>query len=301
MRQPCTRACTASWTSSRIRYAMQKGESGMPLPAKRCENENQSNQPNMSKIEWTDQTWNPTTGCDKVSAGCKFCYAEVMSRRLMSMGQEKYQNNFRLTLHPEELKKPYTWKKPRMVFVNSMSDLFHKDVPFEFIDRVFKVMRDNPQHIFQVLTKRSKRMRQYITHHRPGLTPNNVWLGVSVETEDQMNRVRDLICTDCAVAFVSCEPLLGPLPSLREYIGDIDWVIVGGESGRKPRPIDPEWVREIRDMVQNAPPWKKEKTCFFFKQRCGPNKKKSGRLLDGREWNEIPQRQGDTPGASKSC
>lgn len=239
----------------------------------------------MSKIEWTDQTWNPTTGCTKISQGCKFCYAEVMSKRLKGMGQAKYQNEFKLTLHEKELQRPYTWKKSRMVFVNSMSDLFHEDVPFEFIDRVFEVMRDNPQHIFQVLTKRSRRMLEYFDH-RP-IPAKNIWLGVSVENEGQIHRLDDLVDCPAAVMFVSCEPLLGPLPSLREFTHLLDLVIVGGESGRKPRPMNPEWVREIRDICQGPFP-SLFGINFFFKQWGGTNKKESGRLLDGREWNELP-------------
>lgn len=247
----------------------------------------------MSKIEWTDTTWNPTTGCTKISQGCKWCYAQVMSKRLKGMGQKKYQNGFKLTLHEEELKRPYTWKKPRMVFVNSMSDLFHEDVPFEFIDRVFEVMRDNPEHTFQVLTKRSRRLMNYSVG-RELFALQNVWIGVSVENEEQIHRIEDLIHTNAAVMFVSCEPLLGPLPSISDYMGLLDWVIVGGESGRKPRPIDPEWVREIRDICQ-GPFQGLWTTPFFFKQWGGTNKKKAGRLLDGREWNEFPRNKIPSP------
>lgn len=243
----------------------------------------------MSKIEWTDQTWNPTTGCDKISQGCKFCSAEVMSKRLKGMGQQKYKNGFKLTLHEEELQRPYTWKKPRMVFVNSMSDLFHKDVPFEFIDRVFEVMRDNPQHTFQVLTKRAHRMYDFSKIY-PNALPPNVWLGVSVENESEIHRIDNLVNTEAQVCFVSCEPLLGPLPSLSEYMQLLDWVIVGGESGRKPRPINPKWVRDIRDMCKDHELTGGVPVHFFFKQWGGTNKKKAGRLLDGREWNEMPVR-----------
>lgn len=234
----------------------------------------------MSKIEWTDTTWNPTTGCDKVSQGCKFCYAEVMSRRLKGMGQPKYQNGkngFDLTIHPNTLDIPYKWRKPRMVFVNSMSDLFHEDVPLEFIKKVFGVMNALPQHTFQVLTKRAVRLYAY--DHLLNWTPN-IWMGVSVEDESVINRVIYLQGTNAHVKFLSCEPLIGPLPSLN--LDWIDWVIVGGESGPKSRPIQEEWVQDIlakssRNMVP-----------FFFKQWGGKNKKASGRILNGRTYDQMP-------------
>jgi len=230
-----------------------------------------------SSIEWTEMTWNPTTGCDKISAGCKFCYAETMSKRLKAMGQEKYKNNFTLTLHPQELKRPKTWKKPKIVFVNSMSDLFHKDVPLEFIQKVFKVMNDCPQHIFQVLTKRADLLEQY--NKEITWTPN-IWMGVSVENEKVTNRIDHLRNTDAYIKFLSLEPLIGPLPNLN--LEQIDWVIVGGESGRTPRPMKEEWVVDIKDQC------KKSNTYFFFKQWGGTNKKKAGRELKGKEFNEMP-------------
>lgn len=232
----------------------------------------------MSKIEWTGITWNPITGCDKVSQGCKNCYAETMSKRLKGMGQKKYQNGFKLSLHPEELEKPFSWKKPQMVFVCSMSDLFHKDVPMEFIWDIFEVMKKNPQHTFQVLTKRSERM-YYACN---GMTiPENVWMGVSVENIKQRGRIYDLNLVAAKTRFLSCEPLLGPLDNLP--LNYIHWVIAGGESGPKARPIDPDWLRSLRDQCQE------KQIPFFFKQWGGKNKKKAGRILDGREWNQMPQ------------
>jgi len=230
-----------------------------------------------SSIEWTEMTWNPTTGCTKVSDGCKFCYAEVMSRRLKAMGVPKYQNGFKLTLHPETLNIPYTWKKPKIVFVNSMSDLFHEDVPLGFIKDVFKVMNDNPQHIFQVLTKRAENVYNY--NFDLQWTPN-IWMGVSVENEKVVNRIDLLKKTSAAIKFLSCEPLLGRLKNMNLF--GIDWVIVGGESGRKPRVMEKQWVVDIKDQCQqqNVP--------FFFKQWGGTNKKKSGRMLEGKFYNEMP-------------
>ncbi|MDP2364271.1 MAG: phage Gp37/Gp68 family protein [Ignavibacteria bacterium] len=230
-----------------------------------------------TRIEWTELTWNPTTGCNKVSQGCKFCYAEVMARRLKAMGLEKYRNGFELTLHEDALKIPYTWKQPKIVFVNSMSDLFHKDIPIEFIHRVFKVMNDNPQHVFQVLTKRADILLKY---HKELEWTHNIWMGVSVENEQSLSRVNLLRRTRAKVKFLSCEPLIGPLPNLN--LNKIDWVIVGGESGRRPRPMKPEWVFEIHNkcIEENVP--------FFFKQWGGTNKKKTGRVLKGRTYSEMP-------------
>lgn len=232
-----------------------------------------------SSIEWTEMTWNPTTGCDKISAGCKFCYAEVMSRRLKAMGIDKYKNNFQLALHEHELQRPYTWKKPRVVFVNSMSDLFHKDVPIEFIQKVFKVMRDNPQHVFQVLTKRADVLRYYDSE---GLLKwsHNIWMGVSVENKTFAKRIDLLSQTEARVKFLSCEPLIGAIPDMN--LSKIDWVIVGGESGRNPRPMKEKWVADIKNQCQDAD------VPFFFKQWGGTNKKKTGRLLEGRTWDEMP-------------
>lgn len=232
-----------------------------------------------SSIEWTDMTWNPTTGCNKISSGCKNCYAEVMSRRLEAMGVEKYKDGFELRTHAKDLELPYQWKKPRVVFVNSMSDLFHKKVPISFIQKVFKVMRDNPQHVFQVLTKRSDLLLQY---DEKGLLDwsYNIWMGVSVEDEKAMFRIDDLRNTKARTKFLSCEPLIGPLSNMN--LKGIDWVIVGGESGRKPRPMHSEWVFDIKKQCQKA------KVAFFFKQWGGTNKKKAGRLLDGKTWDEMP-------------
>src|SRR5574338_981532 len=203
-----------------------------------------------SRIEWTELTWNPTTGCNKVSQGCKFCYAEVMARRLKAMGLEKYRNGFKLTLHEDTLKIPYSWRTPKIVFVNSMSDLFHKDIPLEFIQRVFKVMNDNPQHVFQVLTKRADILFKY---HKELEWSHNIWMGVSVEDSKSLNRINYLRRTRAKVKFLSCEPLIGPLTDLN--LKKIDWVIVGGESGRRPRPMKPEWVFEIHNkcIKENVP------------------------------------------------
>lgn len=233
-----------------------------------------------SSIEWTEMTWNPVTGCDKLTAGCKFCYAEVMSKRLKAMGVEKYKNNFKLTIHEDELNTPYTWKKSRVVFVNSMSDLFHKDVPVEFIQKVFKVMRDNPQHIFQVLTKRADILRYYDSEGWLKWS-HNIWMGVSVENEKVKNRIDLLRQTGARVKFLSCEPLIGPVPDMN--LSGIDWVIVGGESGRKPRPMNEEWVADIKNQCLASD------VAFFFKQWGGTNKKKTGRLLEGKTWDEMPE------------
>lgn len=230
-----------------------------------------------SRIEWTEMTWNPTTGCTKISQGCKFCYAELMSRRLHAMGLEKYKDNFRLRVHPESLGIPYSWKKPKMVFVNSMSDLFHEDVPESFIEQVFGVMRDNPQHIFQVLTKRAERLAR--------LSPlldwsANIWMGVSVEDKNVKERISLLRDTHAKIKFLSLEPLLGPLGTLN--LEKIDWVIVGGESGATPRPMESDWVLSIQEQCE------RKGVPFFFKQWGGRNKKKNGRTLKGMIFNEMP-------------
>jgi protein gp37 len=230
-----------------------------------------------SSIEWTEMTWNPTTGCDKITAGCKFCYAEIMSHRLQAMGIEKYKNGFEITLHPEALDIPYTWSKPKIVFVNSMSDLFHKEVPLEFIQRVFKVMNDNPHHIFQVLTKRSDNLLRY---HKELKWTENIWMGVSVENEKVAFRIDELRKTKAKTKFLSCEPLLGPLPNLN--LSKIDWVIVGGESGRRPRPMKEEWVIDIQQQCEE------QNVAFFFKQWGGTNKKKAGRVLNGKTYSQMP-------------
>lgn len=231
-----------------------------------------------TSIEWTEMTWNPTTGCDKISAGCKYCYAEVMSKRLQAMGIEKYKDNFELRIHPHELKKPYTWKKSRIVFVNSMSDLFHKDVPLDFIKKVFKVMNDCSQHTFQVLTKRADILYKY---HKELTWTDNIWMGVSVEDDRVLDRIDYLAKTDAKIKFLSCEPLIDSLGKIK--LKNIDWVIVGGESGRKARPMKEQWVLEIKDQC------KKQSVPFFFKQWGGTNKKKAGRELKGKTYDEMPE------------
>jgi protein gp37 len=232
-----------------------------------------------SSIEWTEMTWNPTTGCTKVSAGCKFCYAEIMTRRLKAMGVEKYSAGFKkIKTHEDQLTIPYTWKHSKVVFVNSMSDLFHKDVPLEFIKKVFAVMNDNPQHVFQVLTKRAERLFEFQKELK---WTHNIWMGVSVEDESVLNRIDYLRKTKAKVKFLSCEPLIGPLNNLN--LKKIDWVIVGGESGYRPRPMDTDWVLEIQEQC------KKVDVAFFFKQWGGKNKKKNGRLLNGRTYDEMPE------------
>jgi protein gp37 len=229
-----------------------------------------------SSIEWTEMTWNPTTGCNKISAGCKHCYAEVMAKRLQAMGIEKYKDGFDLRIHESALNVPYSWKSQKVVFVNSMSDLFHKDVPLEFIKKVFAVMNDTP-HIYQVLTKRSDILLKY--HKELKWTPN-IWMGVSVENDKVKNRIDDLRKTNAHTKFLSCEPLIGPLHKLN--LKKINWVIVGGESGRSPRPMHEDWVLDIQQQSENAG------VSFFFKQWGGTNKKKTGRLLNGRTYDEMP-------------
>jgi len=230
-----------------------------------------------SSIEWTEMTWNPTTGCDKISAGCKYCYAEVMSRRLKAMGIEKYKDGFKLRTHEDSLLTPYSWKSPKIVFVNSMSDMFHKDVPLAFIKKVFHTMNNCPQHTFQVLTKRSDILLEY---HNELTWTHNIWMGVSVEDKRVMHRIDDLRKTNAKTKFLSCEPLIGPLQKMN--LKKIDWVIVGGESGRTPRPMNPDWVLDIQEQCS------KSKVAFFFKQWGGTNKKKAGRELNGKVYNEMP-------------
>jgi protein gp37 len=230
-----------------------------------------------SSIEWTEMTWNPVTGCTKISPGCKFCYAEAMAHRLRSMDMDRYRNGFQLTLQEDLLDAPLHWRKPRVVFVNSMSDLFHVDVPEGFIQRVFATMCRAPQHTFQVLTKRSERLLALA----PSLPwPSNVWMGVSVEDRARTVRIGDLVQVPASVRFLSVEPLLEDIPGLP--VDGIDWVIVGGESGRKPRPMRLEWARSIRDQCRDA------RVPFFFKQWGGTNKKKAGRVLDGEVWDQMP-------------
>jgi protein gp37 len=230
-----------------------------------------------SGIEWTETTWNPVTGCTKISPGCKHCYAERMALRLQAMGQENYRNGFRVTLQERMLPLPLMWKKPRMIFVNSMSDLFHKDVPIEFIEKTFAVMKKASWHSFQVLTKRSDRLQLIEDRIR---IPKNVWLGVSVECEDYLYRIDHLRKTGAQVRFLSLEPLIGPLPGLD--LEGINWVIVGGESGPGARPMQEEWVTDIRDtcLASGVP--------FFFKQWGGVFKKRAGRVLEGRTWDQMP-------------
>ncbi|WP_153798173.1 DUF5131 family protein [Foetidibacter luteolus] len=230
-----------------------------------------------SSIEWTEMTWNPTTGCTKISAGCKYCYAEVMTKRLQAMGIEKYADGFAVKTHEESLHIPYTWKGSKVVFVNSMSDLFHPEIPYEFIQRVFEVMNDTPQHIYQVLTKRSERLKEL--HHLLSWT-SNIWMGVSVENEKVLHRINDLRFINAETKFLSCEPLIGPLENMN--LQNINWVIVGGESGRKARPMQEWWVWDIHQQCVD------NEVAFFFKQWGGTNKKKTGRILGGRTYDEMP-------------
>lgn len=231
-----------------------------------------------SSIEWTDMTWNPVTGCTKVSQGCKHCYAERMAKRLKAMGAARYANEFAPTLHWDLVDLPKQWKRPRMVFVNSMSDLFQEDVPFEFIERVFRTMKGCPQHTFQILTKRSQRLLTFSA----GLDwPTNVWMGVSVENSNVLGRVYDLVQTEAAVKFLSCEPLIGPLEELP--LDGIQWVIVGGESGPGARPVQKAWVRSIFSQCRAAD------VAFFFKQWGGVRKDVTGRKLFGRTYDEMPE------------
>jgi protein gp37 len=232
-----------------------------------------------SDIEWTEATWNPVTGCTKISAGCKNCYAERLAFRLHAMGNRRYVNGFRLTLHNDVVDLPRSWSSGRMIFVNSMSDLFHKDVPLDFIERVFATMRDCPQHTFQILTKRSDRLRQLGAQID---WPPNVWMGVSIEDSRVLSRVDDLRKVPAAVRFLSCEPLIGSLAGID--LRNIQWVIVGGESGPHSRPMDIQWVREIFRACR------KESVPFFFKQWGGVRKDLTGRLLRGRTYDEMPQR-----------
>ncbi len=230
-----------------------------------------------TSIEWTEATWNPLTGCTKISPGCQHCYAERMAKRLTAMGNPNYANGFKLTLHEHMLDVPMGWRKPRFIFVNSMSDLFHKDVPDDYILRVFDVMRRASWHTFQVLTKRSDRLADL----SPRIDwPANVWMGVSVERADYAHRIDDLRGTGARVRFLSVEPLLGSLPDLD--LGGIHWMIVGGESGPGARPAREEWITDLRDQCQVA------EVPFFFKQWGGVFKSRNGRELEGRTWDEMP-------------
>lgn len=230
-----------------------------------------------SKIEWTEMTWNPVTGCSKVSAGCKYCYAERMAKRLQAMGQDRYRNGFEVTLHEDLIDTPRQWKQPRLIFVNSMSDLFHENVPFSFIEKVFDTMVQCRHHTFQILTKRSQRLRE-ISIDLPW-SPN-IWIGVSVEDANVLNRITDLQAVPATIRFLSCEPLIGPINHLP--LQGIHWVIVGGESGPGARPLDRGWVYTIMNQCQSSG------VPFFFKQWGGVRKNKAGRILNGRTYNEMP-------------
>jgi len=230
-----------------------------------------------SKIEWTQNTWNPVTGCTKVSAGCKNCYAQRMAKRLQAMRQPRYSNGFQVTLHEDLVELPLKWKQPRLIFVNSMSDLFHEVIPFEFIQSIFETMIRCPHHVFQILTKRSKRLLE--------LSPYlcwapNIWVGVSVEDSSTINRINDLVKVPAKVRFLSCEPLIGPIHNLP--LKEIHWVIVGGESGPGARPIELDWVESIQFQCETA------QVPFFFKQWGGTRKKQSGRVLNGHIYDEQP-------------
>lgn len=230
-----------------------------------------------STIEWTDATWNPVTGCSKISPGCKHCYADRMANRLHAMGQPRYRNGFEITLQPDILERPLSWREPRHIFVNSMSDLFHDNIPIAYIEDVFNIMSQAHWHTFQVLTKRSERLAE-ISHKL--IWPENVWMGVSVENSDYKFRISHLQHVPAVVRFLSIEPLLGPISRLP--LQGIDWVIVGGESGPKAREMKVEWIRSIRDkcITHDIP--------FFFKQWGGTRKSKAGRQLDGRTWQDLP-------------
>ncbi len=230
-----------------------------------------------SSIEWTESTWNPVTGCTKISPGCKHCYAERMAKRLQAMGQPNYARGFNVTVHEHALHLPLRWRKPQTIFVNSMSDLFHEKVPAEFVRRVFGVMHEASWHRFQILTKRSRRLLE-LSSQLPWKP--HIWMGVSIENQDHRYRADHLRETGALVKFLSLEPLLGPLSGLD--LEGIDWVIVGGESGPKARPMDPSWVIDIRNQCQES------QVPFFFKQWGGPNKKKAGRRLEGRTWDDMP-------------
>ncbi len=230
-----------------------------------------------SSIEWTEMTWNPVTGCTKISQGCKNCYAERMTKRLTAMGSDRYRNGFRVTLHPDSLDAPRKWRQGRVVFVNSMSDLFHDDIPLPYIRRVFNTMRDCPHHTFQILTKRSERLAELA----PKLPwPKNVWMGVSVEDSRVVHRITDLQLVPAAVRFLSLEPLIGPLDDIP--LNGIQWVIVGGESGPRARPMKREWASSILRQCRSA------KVPFFFKQWGGVRKDLTGRTLNGKTYDEMP-------------
>lgn len=250
-----------------------------------------------STIEWTEMTWNPTTGCDKLTAGCRFCYAEVMTKRLKGMGQEKYKDGFAIRTHESALSVPYTWTRPKIVFVNSMSDLFHEEVPVEFISKVFKVMNDTPQHTYQVLTKRADLLAKYDSKGYIDWTPN-IWMGVSVENSKLYDRIDYLRSTGALTKFLSCEPLIAPLRNMN--LNHINWVIVGGESGHSARPMKFEWAWDIKSQCEEA------NVPFFFKQwgkpvfnnnpqdptmdSKHPQHAKGGCMLNGQIYREMPEK-----------
>lgn len=231
-----------------------------------------------TNIEWTDSTWNPVTGCDKISPGCKHCYAEKLAKRLKAMGNPNYDHGFNVAIHEKSLNLPLLWKKPQNIFVNSMSDLFHKDIPLSFIKAVFEVMNQAHWHCFQVLTKRSQRLLALDAQIN---WADNIWAGVSVENEDYLFRIDHLRSTSAKVKFISFEPLIGFIP--RVNLAGIDWVIVGGESGPGARPMQEAWAIKIREECHN------QGVPFFFKQWGGFNKKKAGRLLEGKTWDGYPE------------
>ena len=233
-----------------------------------------------TKIEWTEMSWNPVTGCSKISPGCENCYAERMAHRLQSMGSPNYRNGFKLTCHPHLINAPLSWQSSKMIFVNSMSDLFHDAVPDDFVAQVFRTMSLASNHCFQILTKRSQRLKE--TNEKLSWT-KNIWMGVSVENSAYISRIDDLKKTGAFIKFLSLEPLLGSLENLD--LREIDWVIVGGESGPSARPMKKEWVTNIKQQCEKA------NVPFFFKQWGGVNKKKNGRILEGKTWNEMPNRR----------
>jgi len=234
-----------------------------------------------SAIEWTDATWNPVTGCTKISPGCDHCYAERFSERFRGVPGHAFETGFDLTLRPERLEQPLSWKRPRMIFVNSMSDLFHKEIVTPYIDRVFDTMERADWHVFQVLTKRSSLLRRYVNQrYSKAPAPKHIWLGVSVEDSARASRVRHLRETNASIRFLSVEPMIGPVGKID--LEGIHWVIAGGESGPGARPIEEAWVRELRDQCRVSG------TAFFFKQWGGKTPKAGGRKLEGREWNEFP-------------
>jgi protein gp37 len=242
---------------------------------------------NESAIEWTNVTWNPVTGCTKVSSGCDNCYAERLAERFRGVSNHPYEMGFDLTLRPERLGQPLKWRRSKMIFVNSMSDLFHKKVPSSFIDQVFDTMESATWHKFQILTKRSSLMRKYLNNrYRSVSPPTHIWFGVSVEDRSKVSRVRHLRETEASVRFLSIEPLIGRIGNIE--LDGIDWVIVGGESGPGARHMEQDWVEEIRDQCVS------NQVAFFFKQWGGLRPKSGGRLLDGREWNEFPTLEADS-------